>query len=71
MPTAYETETCSRLAALTDTLLAAAKQLEAHMETVPEDPEKAMACMTSFSSATFASSSFFSSASIASRKYGL
>ena len=43
MPAVYETETCGRLAALTDTLLAAAKQLEAHMEAVPEDPEKAMA----------------------------
>ncbi len=42
VPVVYETETCEKLAVLTDALLDATKKLEAHMAKVPKNAEKAM-----------------------------
>ena len=42
VPAVYETRTCGRLAVLTDALLDATEQLEAHLEKVPAEPEEAM-----------------------------
>jgi len=42
VPSVYESRTCERLAILTDALLEATEELEAHLEKVPQDPDEAM-----------------------------
>lgn len=42
VPVVYETKTCKKLAELTDALLESTEELEAHLEKIPDDNEKAM-----------------------------